>query len=157
MLPAPHQGSGPAWSQGGLIPPRLDGHPQTGPLLGSRAAGDPWGSPWWHAAQVVHSPGTAQGSETPQLTLRVQCTPGWPGAAWLSGQCSALPLRPIQPHPTAPQGELGRARDFNQGWPQPGHPQAPPQSPGSAEKAAPGTGWGWGMAVLGSELWPKLS
>lgn len=108
-------------------------------------------------AQGPGPAGPAQGLKVPELTLRAESSTfgGGLGRQGCQGGAVPSPSEANQPHPTAPQGEPGRAG--NQAWPQPGHPQAPPQAPGLAGKAAPRTGWGWGRAVSGLEVRPGPS
>lgn len=103
--------------------------------------------PPWHAAcpgrgkeghaqprpQAPGPAGPAQGLKVPELTLRGQCIRGWPGGQGCQGRALQYPPSEAnQLHPAALPGQLDQARDGNQGWPQPSHPKAPPQAPGSS-------------------------
>lgn len=110
----------------------------------------------------MHSPGArpcraSSGVESAQAHFQgaVHLAVAWGSGAVMVVQCP--PSDSSQHQPAAPQGESGQAPDSNQGWLQPGHPQAPLQAPGSAEKAAPWTGWGWGRAASGLKVRPGPS
>lgn len=142
-------------------------------LLGARAAWEPWGP---HGTQLARAggkeghaqprpqapgpAGPAQGLKVPELTLRGQCIRGRPGGQGCQGRALQYPPSEAnQLHPAALPGQLDQARDGNQGWPQPSHPKAPAQAPGSSWEGSP-SGWmgpGQGCVWAGGQAWSKLS
>lgn len=146
--------------------------PPTELLLEARAAWEPWGPHGTQLAgvggggEVMHSRGPRPrraGSGAESAWAHSQGAVhrgGWPGGQGCQGRVVQYPpSEGNQLHPAALPGQLDQARDGNQGWLQPSHPEAPPQAPGSSWEGSI-SGWmgpGQGCVWAGGQAWSKLS